>query len=195
MLLLLAFALFYPGAAAAQDTASTAARALSSDHVYVDADAEMAGRVDAGALRSRIGGEPIWIAVLPDNAGDPVSVARELRSDAGGEGAYGVIVGTQFRAGPGQDVAQAGNAAISAHPGDVQATLEDFVDRVKNGGGGGSGSGGSGISTGVVVVLLALLAGGGALLIGARRRTRRREAEELAEVRETARDDLVALVS
>jgi len=169
---------FVPAVAAAQDAVSAAARGLSSGHVYVDPAAELAGRVDAEELRSRIGADPIWIAVLPDSAGEPVAVARELRSQVGREGAYGVIVGTHFRAGPGQDVARAANAAIAEHRGDVQGTLEDFVDRVKPGGSGsgsGSGSGGGGVGLGALVVPLVLLVGGGALLISSRRRARDRK--------------------
>jgi hypothetical protein len=188
LLAVLALAL-WPAAATAQDAVAAAARTLRADRVYVDPSAELAGQVDAGELRRRIGDHAIWIAVLPSDAGDPVTVARELRTEVGRSGAYAVIVGTHFRAGPGTDVAQAADAAIRAHRGDPQATLDDFVDRVE---GKSPDPGSGGIGAGAVV-LLVLVAGAGALLLTSRRRRRRREADELAEVRETARDDLVAL--
>src|ERR671935_40637 len=86
--------------------------------------------------------------------------------------------------------------ALNAHRSEgAAAVLDDFVERVadarESGGAPPDGDGepgGSGI--GVIAVLGAI--GGGIFLLH-RRRTRRREQQALAEVREAARDDLVAL--
>src|SRR5205823_5945583 len=85
---------------------------------------------------------------------------------------------------------------LEKHRPDVQATLDDLVDRVgRIRGRGSSGSSGGGSSTGGVgaIVVLVLLVGGGVLLLTSRRRARARRAAEFAEVKENARDDLVAL--
>ena len=54
--------------ARAQDGLSQVAGRLRADPVYVDPDAELAGRIDANALRDKIrssGAEPMFVAVLP----------------------------------------------------------------------------------------------------------------------------------
>jgi hypothetical protein len=110
-----------------------------------------------------------------------------------------VVVGNSFRAGSTNlgGVRAAADDAFSAHKGDgVTAVLIDFADRVgklRAGDDTGSGDGGNGPgSAGTILVLAAIGLGGGALLLS-RRRRRAREAEELDEVKDNARDDLVSL--
>jgi hypothetical protein len=181
---LLAFA---APAAGAQDALDRAAAALRSDPVYVDPDAELAiTDAQANELRARIGDRDIYVAILPeDAAGSAERTARTLEERVG-SGTYAVIVGNHFRAEP--DAADKADEAFEAHRDEgVSAVLLDFVDRVEGGGGDGGGVGAG------VFVVLGLAGAGGAALLVSRRRRRRRLAAEFAEVKDNARDDLVAL--
>ena len=123
---------------------SAAADALRADPVYVDPGAELAGQVDAAALRARIdaqGAAPLFIAVLPESAieGSAGRTLIALREAVGESGAYALAVGDEFRTIP----AAPGETARAAHPDDLQAALIAFVDRTSasaprdDGGGGG----------------------------------------------------------
>jgi hypothetical protein len=169
--------------AAAQDVAE----ALKDDPVYVDPDAEYAiSDGEADALRERIEAEgvPVKIAILPASAGDAEQVATELRQATGTTTA--VVVGNSFRVDGSQEIEDAGTAAFEANRDEgVAAVLLDFVDRAAGDEGGGIGAGG--------IILLGALGAGGVAILASRRRRRREEAAEFAEVKENARDDLVAL--
>jgi hypothetical protein len=173
-----------------------AARALRSDPVYVDPSAELADAVDAGALRERIrasGAAPIYIAVLPES-GSPEATLRALHSAVGARGTYAVIDGRSFRAA--SDLFPAGVDATAARQESTtpEETLEAFIDRVgeRRAGRSPRSSGGGGVP--IFAIFLAILALGGlGLWFVGRRSTRRAEAEQLAEVKENVRDDLVAL--
>ena len=194
---------------AAQEVIERAVQALRSDPVYVDPDAERAiGAADAERVRRRIeerGAGPLYLAILPESAkraggGSVEGVARAIAQRLDREGTYAVVAGPSFSGGstdlPG--TAEQATAALEEHGDEgVTATLLGFVDRVgelRAGGDPGSGTGGGGgVGIGAAVVLLPLLAlGAGALLVG-RRRRRRRDEEEMAELKENVRDDLVAL--
>jgi hypothetical protein len=178
-------ALAAPGAQA-QDAVQRAAEALRSDSVYVDPDAERAITVtEADELRDRIGDENLNVAILPGSAGDPNEVAQTLEDEVGEGGDYAVVVGNTLRAGPSSEARAAAREALDAHGSEsTQAVLLDFEDRLENGGsGGGAGA----------LILLGVAGAGGAALVVSRRRRRQRAAEEFAEVKENARDDLVAL--
>ena len=204
-----------PASSFAQGTATSvidrAATALRSDPIFADPEAE--ARLDeatAARIRRRIeerGAGPIYIAVLADETreeagGDASAVGAEIARRVGAEGTYAVVVGNSFRAGSrgvleGGEAARLAREALDARGDDgVGAILLDFVDRVgearagarSEGAGDGGGPGG---------FLFALLAGGAAIF-GARavmrRRGRRRQLDaDMEEVRETAREDLVAL--
>ena len=179
--------------AAAQDTVDRVAEALRSDPVYVDPSAEMAlspGETDE--LRGRIEGN-VYVAVLPASAGSAEQLAGELRSRLGGSVA--VVAGNRFRVDGTAQAEQAADAAFEASSRDgVAAVLLDFVDgatgaQPAEGGGEGSGEGGG--AGGLIV--LGLAGAGGAALLLRRRRRRQAEAAEFAEVKDNARDDLVAL--
>jgi hypothetical protein len=209
---LLAAAVAWPAtpAAAQSGLLDRAADELRSDPVYVDPEAERRisasaeERLEAAIRRERAG--PLYLAVLPEAAnreagGDPGAALLELARDVRAPGTYGAVIGSSFRAGASTGVlpdGRAGELATEAFRassgGGTEAVLADFVSRVgaaRNGraGGGSNGDGGGGGGT----ILLVLL-GGGAVAFGvSRARRRRRARDELAEVKQFARDDLVAL--
>jgi hypothetical protein len=189
LLLSLSLLLVATPAAAAQDAIDRAATALGSDAVYVDPDAEMAlSPEQADALRERIAdqGVGVRIAILPDSAGDPNRTVTALADRVGQPGTYAVVVGNSFRVSGSREAEEAATEAFAEHRGDgVDAVLANFVDRLAGEGDGGIGAGG--------LILLGLAgAGGAAVVVGVRRR-RREEAAQFAEVKDNARDDLVAL--
>jgi hypothetical protein len=174
-----------------------------------------------GSIREA--GAPIFIAVLPASArreaGDStVMLAEAIAEEVAQRGAYMVVAGDQWAAGsvggvlPDGRAKALGTEAFGAHRDDAPAALEQWVEGVAReaaqpqpggaaqggqaepvaGGDTGGGRGGAaGTVLGVAVVTL-LLVGGGALVFGARRRRRERE-RELAEVKNVAQEDLVAL--
>jgi hypothetical protein len=190
LLLTLAVVLALAAPAAAQD----AAQALQDDSVYVDPRAsDMLSDSEADAVRERIEAEgvPLKVAILPESAGDPEQVASELRQETGT--ATAVLVGNAFRVAGPQEVVDASRAAFEANSRQgVAAVLLDFVDRAAGGEGEGGGESEGGIGAGTIVLLGALGAGGVAIA-ASRRRRRREEAAAFAEVKDNARDDLVAL--
>jgi hypothetical protein len=177
--------------AAAQDTVDRVAEALRSDPVYVDSSAEMAlSPGETQELRRRIEGN-VYVAVLPASAGSAEQLAAELRSRLGGSVA--VVAGNRFRVDGTAQAERAADAAFEASSRDgVAAVLLDFVDgatgaQPAEGGGGGEGGGAGGL------IVLGLAGAGGAALLLRRRRRRQAEVAEFAEVKDNARDDLVAL--
>jgi hypothetical protein len=180
-----------------------AAQALRSDPVYVAPGAEE--QVDAARVRSEIESSrsgPVYVAVLPASAaneagGDPTEAVHAIAEDLHRRGTYAGVIGNHFRAL--SDVLPAGEAgdlaaqALDAHGSEgATATLVDFVDRVasaRNGGGSSGGGRGSG-----AWLLPLLVVGGIALFLVTRNRGRRRQHQvELAQVKEAAHDDLIAL--
>jgi hypothetical protein len=147
----------------------------------------------------------MYIAILPDTAlgeagGDAnellAMIANALRRD----GTYAAVTGGRFRAG--STVLERGEAARLATEAfdeskgrGLAATLEDFVGRVADArkGGGSAGDGGSGTPTGLLVLFGLVAAGGGLFALSNARRRRRERDEQVAELREAADDDLVAL--
>jgi hypothetical protein len=170
---ILAVLLLAAPSAAAQDVAT----ALRGDTVYVDPDASVS--VDADALRRSIADEEldVRIAVLPDSV-DAAAEARELAAEVGGDVA--VITGDSIAAGPSSEAADAADAAVE-RGGSTQDVATAFVEE----------AGSDGFPGGLI--LLALAGAGGAAVAIGRSRRRRREAVEFAEVKDNARDDLVAL--
>jgi hypothetical protein len=197
LILTLAFLLLVAPAAAAQSTLDRVVQRFESDPVYVDPQAENAlSSSETSALRRRVEEEApgvLRIAVLSGSAGDPRPIARDLRSRVGGS--VGVVAGNSLAVDGSGEVEAAANAAVQANQGEgAAAVLLDFVDRVGGAGtsggtnGGDDGGGGAG-----GLILLGLAGAGGAAVLASRRRRRRVEAAEFAEVKENARDDLVAL--
>ena len=194
-----ALALVFVSSAWAGQYVDRAATALANDPVYVDPAATYT--IDAAALRSEIetrGDGPIYIAVLPEAAlveggGDATGVIDELHRGLGRRGVYAAVVGNHFRA-ESTDLAngRAGKlatAAFNAHRSDgVQAVLLDFVDRVGASRRGESTGSGGGFSWWFVLVPALVL-----FFLYRSLRNRRRTAGEFRGVKETAREDLVAL--
>lgn len=168
--------LAFPATAAAQSV-SEAASALRGDPVYVAPGAELAGQVDAGALRQAIGDQRVYVAVLPASTveGSAGRTLGELRQAVGEKGRYALVAGDEVRtipAGPGIE-------ARADHPDDLQAALTQFIDESQSGGGAGSTI--AGVIVGIVLV--GVLAGG-VLLIVSRRRDRAARNDGRSEVGE-----------
>jgi hypothetical protein len=210
-LLALAAALAAAAPAHAQGTLSGAAEALRQSPVYVDPQAERALSERAAArLRELISSEkagPMYVVVLPASAtgeagGDPSAALREIAQEVAQPGVYAGVIGDSFRAGSvGVDVSasELARQSLDAHAGDgTMSVLEDFVGRVGEArAGGGTGGGGGGGGGGFPLVLLALIGVPVVLLALSRRRQRQRRQEaaaaELEDVKQVAREDLVAL--
>ena len=204
LVLPLVLALAFTGTAAAGPIVDRAATALRSDPVYVDPAAEKTiTPAQAARVRTEIETNahgPVYVAVLPNGAlneagGDAVGVADELARELGNPGVYAVVAGGHFRAlstdlGRGEAGKLAAQAFKAHHSDGMAATLVDFVDRV---GDARTGKGGSGRSFGNIGLFPILLIGG-IIFFGYRKlKQRRAQAEDFREVRETAREDLVAL--
>jgi hypothetical protein len=182
-----------------------AATALGNDPVYVDPGAEKTiTAAQADALRREIetkGHGPIYIAVLPTAAlneagGDAVGIADALHRQLGARGVYAVVAGGHFRA-ESTDLrsGQAGKLATQAfkahHDAGIGPTLADFVDRVGAARSGKKGGGGSGLGK---IGFFPFLVLAGIVFFIYRGFTRRRaRADAFREVKEAAREDLVAL--
>ena len=176
-----------------QDAIDQAAQALQDDPVYVAPGApDVLDQGERDAIRERIEGEGVAVTVslFPETAGDAEPIATELRRQTGEPAA--VVVGNSFRvAGPQEYVDASREAFDTLKTEGVAAVMLDFVDRAGSIEGGEDGEEG-GIGPGGIILLGALGAGGVAIA-ASRRRRRREEAAEFAEVKENARDDLVAL--
>ncbi|WP_405011435.1 hypothetical protein [Kitasatospora sp. NBC_01539] len=198
MLLLLVPATAYAGV-------SDAAAALRQGQVYVDP--AMAGRYPearAAALTRTIADadKPVFVAVVPADDDYPAAtVARDLRTETGIVGVYGIWRGDEFRAFSDRAALapaaadRIADAAARAHPGDIAGTLDDFTAQaVAQTRGHGVASGG--VSTAAIVVPLVLLAlaGTGAFLYVRRSRRRRDEQNraDLARLRTVVDEDITA---
>ena len=198
----------------AQSALENAAQALRDSPVYVHPDAERPlSERQHERLRTLIaetGAGPMYIAVLPASArdqagGDPTAALREIARDVGEPGVYAGVIGDSFRAGSlGSDVpaAELARESLDARGSDgTYAVLADFVRRVADAragrGSSGGGSEGGGGGGGFPFLLLLVLGVPLAAIALSRRRQRKRDEEharaELEEVKEVAREDLVAL--
>jgi hypothetical protein len=200
ILVVLLLALALAPAAAAGTIIDRTSQALQNDAVYVDPSATTVSQAQSEMLRREIalkGNGPIYIAVLPKAAlaeagGSAVGIADELHRMLARRGVYAVIAGNQFRAEstdlrPGK-AGKLATEAFRAHRTDgVTPTLLDFIDRV---GAARSGSSGGGKSFGWWPIAIVVIAG---LFVYRAIRRRRQNASDFVAVKETAREDLVAL--
>jgi hypothetical protein len=210
-LLIVIASLVFASTAHAQGVLDQAADSLALNPVYVDPDAERAiSEGEANELREAIAREkagPLYIAVLPAEAaneagGDPGAALREIAMAVGEPGTFAAVIGNSFRAGSVGGVLPQGapgelaRQSLQSAGNDTDAVLADFVRRVGNAragegeAGSGGGDGGSGIPGAVLLALLAIPA---ALFGFSRFRRRKREQAEFEEVRDAARDDVIAL--
>ncbi|GAB2784536.1 hypothetical protein GCM10027073_16400 [Streptomyces chlorus] len=194
-----------PGAHAATDL-STVAQALRESPVYVDPEATgILSTSDAEALANKIedADKPVFVAVLP--AGYPTgNLFRNLRTETGITGLYGVRLGNEFDARADSSVLSrqgVGNLVTAAQgAGDAKAQLNDFVDdALRNTGGSAPASwseGGGGVPVGGLITAGAVLAVGGAGAYAVVRRNRRRHEEEqraaLEKLRVVVDEDITA---
>ena len=210
LLLVIAAYLLVAAPAQAQGVLSEAAQALRDNPVYVQPGAERAlSEREQARLRDLIaesGAGPMYIAVLPASArdeagGDPIAALREIARELREPGVYAAVIGDSFRAGSvGVDVpaGQLAGEALDAHASDgTYSVLADFVRRVADVRAGGGSSGGGDGRGGFPVVLLLLLALPLGVFALSRRRQRMRAERsaraEFDEVKQVARQDLVAL--
>ncbi|MGY0069946.1 hypothetical protein ACWZEH_24770 [Streptomyces sp. QTS137] len=194
-----------PGAHAATDL-STVAQALRESPVYVDPEATgILSESDAEALAAKIedADKPVFVAVLP--AGYPAeNLFRNLRTETGITGLYGVRLGDEFDARADSGVLSrqgVGNLVTSAQgAGDAKAQLNDFVDdALRNIGGSAPASwneGGGEVPVGGLIAVGAVVAVGGAGAYTVVRRNRRRHEEEqraaLEKLRVVVDEDITA---
>jgi len=97
LLLLIAALVLAPVAAA--DVVDQAGAALQRQSVYQAPGTTTLSPAAVARLREQIAssGEDIHLAILPDTAGDPVTVLRALDERIGGHGVLGIVVGRHFR--------------------------------------------------------------------------------------------------
>ncbi|MFV0127607.1 hypothetical protein ACLGI4_07835 [Streptomyces sp. HMX112] len=192
LLILLALA---PGAGARATGVQDAAEALRQGPVYVHPGAAgQLSRAEADALADKIreADKPVFVAVLPATAEfPPQTLLRDLRTETGVTGVYGVRLGDRFDAGA--DRAVMSNRAVENlvaavdGPGvDASTQLNDFVDQALRQARGSApstwaGVPGDGVPVGGLITLGAVAAAGGATAFAVARRNRlRKEAEERA---------------
>lgn len=202
LLALLPVALLAPaGMARAATTPSDVADALRRDPVFVEADAEAAGRVDVAAVRAQVAASPrtIYVAVLPQRAAAAlgsapavaVAVARRVAGPAVVVALVGDAVAAASTAGTGLAPGQADALVRGAGGGPterlvaaVRALQQVRVGAAGPAGGGSSGAGsggspGGGGGSGALLVggLAVLAVAGGGLYLRQSRLRRRRELE------------------
>lgn len=194
-----------PGAQAVTDL-SVVAEKLRESPVYVDPEAEdILAPSDAEALADKIedADKPIFIAVLPGDY-PTQDLFRNLRTETGVTGLYGIRLGDRFDARADSSVLSpqgVQNLVASVQgAGDAKAQLNDFVDSaLRNTGGGAPGSwtdGGGEVPVGGLITVGALVAAGGAGVYAVSRRNRRRHEEEqraaLEKLRVVVDEDITA---
>ncbi|MGC9408538.1 hypothetical protein [Streptomyces sp. DZ1-3] len=194
-----------PGAQAATDVSEIGA-ALRESPVYVDpAASDLLSKADADALADKIedAGEPVFVAVLP--ADYPTDdLFRNLRTETGITGLYGVRLGDRFDARADSSVLSrqgVGNLVTAAQgAGDTKAQLNDFVDdalrSVRGSAPSSWDSGNAGVPTGALITAGAVVAAGGAGAYAIARRNRLRREEEqraaLEKLRVMVDEDITA---
>jgi hypothetical protein len=179
-----------------------AAAALRNDPVYVDPAAKKTiTAAQANALRREIetkGHGPIYIAVLPTAAlneagGDALGISEALHRQLGAPGVYAVVAGGHFRAEStdlrGGEAAKLATQAFKAHH--AAGIGPTFVDRVGSSRSGKGGGGNGGL--GKIGFFPFLVLAGIVFFIYRAFRRRRAQADAFREVKEAAREDLVAL--
>ncbi len=166
------------------------AASFQSGPVFVEGDAEAAGKVDGARVRDQISASSraIYVAVLPQRAatslGSAGKVAIAIAQRVSGPAVVVVLVGDQVTAAstPGTGL-EAGQAAsvVSSVSGDATERLVQAVRNLQQvqvtaGGGGGADTGGGG-NGGIILGVLAVAAlGGGGLFL---RRSRRQRMQAL----------------
>ncbi|MGW3183902.1 hypothetical protein ACWDD9_31995 [Kitasatospora sp. NPDC001119] len=201
---LLGLLLLLAPAASAAGGLSDATAALKKGQVYVDpAMTSRFSQAQADALTKKIdkADKPIFVAVVPDSpAFAKATVFKDLRTTVGVDGVYAVWRGDQFTARADRGALAAGvperisGAAFRSHNGDIDATLNDFVDQAAPQTKGTGVNHSTSIAWVVIPVVLVALAGAGVFLLF-RRAKQRKEAQaraELEQLRRVVDEDITA---
>ncbi|UYQ64602.1 hypothetical protein [Streptomyces peucetius] len=200
------------GAAVKASGLSDAADALKQGPVYVHpAMADQLPQSEADALANRIeeADKPVFVAVLPETSEfPPDDLLRNLRTETGITGLYGVRLGDGFDAGA--DSVVMSNRAVDnltsavkgGGPVDAPTQLENFVDQALTQVRGSApaswdaGSGEDDVDVASLIVLGGVVAAGGAGAYAVVRTKRRRKAEEeraaLERLRVVVDEDITA---
>ncbi|MFJ5233471.1 hypothetical protein ACIQBJ_26680 [Kitasatospora sp. NPDC088391] len=182
--LLMVFGLAAPASASGLNDA---ADALKRTQVYVDP--EMTGRFSKDqaaelAARLKSADKPVFVAVLPDSEAYPgKNLFTDLRTKVGIVGVYAVWRGNEFKAQsdakalPGASTERIAGAAFRSHPGDIGATVDEFVDQAVKQTKGDGPQHSTSIAWLLVPLLLLGLLGAGVFLLF--RRAKKRKEDQL----------------
>ncbi|MFE6056645.1 hypothetical protein ACFQ6N_38390 [Kitasatospora sp. NPDC056446] len=201
---LLGLLLLLAPAASAASGLSDASATLKKGQVYVDpAMTSRFSQAQADALTKKIdkADKPIFVAVVPDSpAYGKSTVLKDLRAMVGVDGVYAVWRGNDFTAGGDRGAAAAGvpqkisGAVFRAHGGDIDATLNDFVDQAAPQTKGEGVNHSTSIAWVVIPVLLLALAGAGVFFLFRRAKKRKEDQAraELEQLRRVVDEDITA---
>ncbi|MET9182224.1 hypothetical protein ABZX88_28965 [Kitasatospora aureofaciens] len=200
---LLGLLLLLAPAASAAGGLSDAAATLKKGQVYVAPTMQdRFSQAQADALTKKIekADKPIFIAVVPD-AANKDTVLTDLRTLVGIDGVYGVWRGTSgfmARSDRGAMAAGAadriGGAVARADKGDINATLNDFVDQAAPQTKGTGVNHSTSIAWVIIPVVLVALAGAGVFFLFRRAKKRKEEKAraELEQLRRVVDEDITA---
>ncbi|MFJ2581725.1 hypothetical protein [Kitasatospora aureofaciens] len=200
---LLGLLLLFAPAASAAGGLSDAAATLKKGQVYVAPTMlDRFSQAQADALTKKIekADKPIFIAVVPDSANKD-TILTDLRTLVGIDGVYGVWRGTggflahADRGAMGVGAAERISGAVSrADKGDINATLNDFVDQAAPQTKGTGVNHSTSIAWVVIPVVLLALAGAGVFFLFRRAKKRKEEQAraELEQLRRVVDEDITA---
>ncbi|MEE1786510.1 hypothetical protein PUR71_26925 [Streptomyces sp. SP17BM10] len=200
---LLGLLLLLAPAASAAGGLSDAAATLKKGQVYVAPTMlDRFSQAQADALTKKIekADKPIFIAVVPDSANKD-TILTDLRTLVGIDGVYGVWRGTggflahADRGAMGVGAAERISGAVArADKGDINATLNDFVDQAAPQTKGTGVNHSTSIAWVVIPVVLLALAGAGVFFLFRRAKKRKEEQAraELEQLRRVVDEDITA---
>ncbi|MGW2254389.1 hypothetical protein ACWCXH_29985 [Kitasatospora sp. NPDC001660] len=200
---LLGLLLLLAPAASAAGGLSDAAATLKKGQVYVAPTMlDRFSQAQADALTQKIekADKPIFIAVVPDSANKD-TILTDLRTLVGIDGVYGVWRGTggflahADRGAMGVGAAERISGAVArADKGDINATLNDFVDQAAPQTKGTGVNHSTSIAWVVIPVMLLALAGAGVFFLFRRAKKRKEEQAraELEQLRRVVDEDITA---
>ncbi|MFC7331212.1 chemotaxis protein CheA [Marinactinospora rubrisoli] len=187
-----------PAGAAADPDVNEVVRALESEHVYVDPDADTLSSTDAGTLTQIAGNSetPVYIAVFPEGtftsrtaAG---SFAGQVQSEIG-DGTYVIVSGTDLASDSTvlSDSAVDNAEAAAREQGTPVDGLNAYVQEINDE---ASAANASGVFGAVLLGVLALaVVGGGFFLYNSKKKREAKAAQELADIKKMAAEDVTRL--
>ncbi|MER7672681.1 hypothetical protein ABTY61_30090 [Kitasatospora sp. NPDC096128] len=200
---LLGLLLMFAPAASAAGGLSDAAATLKKGQVYVaPAMQDRFSQAQADALTKKIekADKPIFVAVVPENA-NKNTILSDLRTLVGIDGVYAVWLGADgFKADADRGAMAPGaasrisGAVLRADKGDINATLNDFVDQAAPQTKGTGVNHSTSIAWVIIPVLLVALAGAGVFFLFRRAKKRKEEQAraELEQLRRVVDEDITA---